>query len=156
MVTCAVVATLEGTVYRALMVKRSGWCVPLLCLQILLGAILFFVLLFFLINDSFLAFVTSSSLSVVGTKQSSYLFRLFQKTDGKTVRPQAGSTAALGQSYRWKRTEASVVHGTQTASRCGDPRGLCTPCSSALLPSWPWGCLQHRVGGGGVLQNDSD
>lgn len=32
----------------------------------------YFVVFFFLINDSFLAFVTSSSLSVVGTKQSSY------------------------------------------------------------------------------------
>lgn len=31
-----------------------------------------YFVVFFLINDSFLAFVTSSSLSVVGTKQSSY------------------------------------------------------------------------------------
>lgn len=31
-----------------------------------------YFVVFFLINDSFLAFVTSSSLSVVGTKQSSH------------------------------------------------------------------------------------
>lgn len=57
-------------------VKRLRLCVHLLCLQILLRAVSFFVVLLvlfcfcFLINDSFLAFVTSSSLLVAGTTQS--------------------------------------------------------------------------------------
>ena len=53
---------------------RSGWCAPPSCLQILLKAVCFLLfcwVFFFLINDSFLAFVTSSSLLVVGTKWSS-------------------------------------------------------------------------------------